>query len=63
MQVSEKSIIWFNRIQRWVLGAFFIAMGIIYASDGAWPIILIGAVLFGTSFLRPRRCIDDECSI
>ena len=63
MQVSEKSIIWFNRILRWVLGAFFIAMGIIYASDGAWPIILIGAVLIGTSFLRPRRCLDDECSI
>ena len=63
MQVSERSIIWFNRILRWVLGGFFIAMGIIYAGEGAWPIILIGAVLIGTSFLRPRRCIDDECSI
>jgi len=63
MQVSERSIIWFNRILRWVLGGFFIAMGVLYASEGAWPIIIIGGVLIATSFLRPRRCIDDECGI
>jgi hypothetical protein len=63
MQVSEQSIIWLNRIIRWLLGGFFIAMGVIYAKEGAWPIIIIGAVLIATSFLRPRRCLDDECSM
>jgi hypothetical protein len=63
MQISERSIIWFNRLLRWSLGAFFISMGIAYAKEGAWPIIILGVVLFATSFMRPRRCIDDECNI
>lgn len=63
MQVSEQTILWFNRIIRWVLGAFFIVMGVRYAGEGAWPISILGGVLIATSFLRPRRCIDDECRI
>lgn len=63
MQISEQSIIWLNRIIRWILGGFFITMGVLYASEGAWPIIIIGAVLIATSFLRPRRCIDGECRV
>jgi hypothetical protein len=63
MQLSEQSIIWLNRIIRWILGGFLITMGILYANEGAWPIIIIGTVLIATSFLRPRRCIDDECSM
>jgi hypothetical protein len=60
---SENGIIWFSRILRWSLGSLFIWAGIHYFRDGAWPALFFGSVLFITGWLRPRRCIDDQCDL
>lgn len=62
--LSTRRLIWFSRLLRWTLGLLFVGAGIYYFKDGAWPAILLGAVLIVTGFFRPRRCIDDEgCEI
>jgi hypothetical protein len=53
----------FSRLLRWTLGAVFIATGIWYYQDGAWPAIAFGSAMFITGFFRPRRCVDDKCDI
>ncbi len=60
---SVRNTIWFSRILRWTLGLFFIGVGVWYYREGAWPAILFGAVFIVTGFLRPRRCIDDNCAL
>jgi len=62
--LSTRRLVWFSRLLRWTLGLLFVGAGIYYFKDGAWPAILLGAVLIVTGFFRPRRCIDDEgCEI
>lgn len=62
--LSTRRLIWFSRLLRWTLGLLFVGAGIYYFKDGAWPAILLGAVLIVTGFFRPRRCIDDAgCEI
>lgn len=61
---STRRLIWFSRLLRWTLGLLFIGVGIYYYKDGAWPAILLGAVLVVTGFFRPRRCLDENgCEI
>jgi|GEM_PF-802227 uncharacterized membrane protein len=60
---ETKTVIWFSRILRWVLGAFFMGAGIIYFKQGAWPAILFGALIFVTAFFRPKRCLEEGCEI
>ncbi|MBX2922341.1 MAG: DUF2892 domain-containing protein [Chitinophagaceae bacterium] len=60
---SEKKVIWFSRILRWVLGLFFIGSGILYYSEGAWPAIVLGAVFIITGFFKPTRCLGGACAI
>ena len=57
---ATRRLVWFSRILRWSLGALFIGAGIYYYQDGAWPAILLGAVLVVTGFLRPKRCLEEE---
>jgi hypothetical protein len=59
---DEKLVIWFSRLLRWSLGAFFILLGIIYFDKGTWPAILFGALILITGFFKPKRCISD-CTI
>ena len=62
--VATRRLVWFSRVLRWSLGLLFIGVGIYYYKDGAWPAMLVGAVLVVTGFFRPRRCIEDEgCEI
>jgi hypothetical protein len=63
LQTSNNDLVLFSRLLRWVLGAGFIGVGIYYAKVGGWPAILFGAVMFGTGFLRPRRCINENCDV
>ncbi|MBX3240208.1 MAG: hypothetical protein KIT80_02860 [Chitinophagaceae bacterium] len=60
---SVQYTIWFSRILRWVLGIFFIGVGVWYYNDGAWPALIFGAVFFVTGFFKPRRCIDGSCAV
>jgi hypothetical protein len=62
--LTTRRLIWFSRLLRWSLGLLFVGAGIYYFKDGAWPAIMLGAVLIITGFFRPKRCIDDEgCEI
>lgn len=60
---ETRRVIWFSRILRWGLGAFFAGAGIIYFAEGAWPAILFGVLIFATGFFRPKRCLDESCSL
>lgn len=60
---DTRLVIWFSRILRWVLGAFFLGAGILYYDKGAWPAILFGVLIFVTGFFRPKRCLDETCSV
>lgn len=57
---STKLVIWLYRIIRWGFGATFITIGIVYDSFIA---IGFGAIMFATGFIRPRRCLNDNCSV
>jgi hypothetical protein len=58
--MNDKSLVWFSRSLRWLLGGLFVAVGIIYFKEGGWPAILFGSVLLITGFFRPKRCIDEN---
>lgn len=60
---STKNVVWFSRLLRWALGIVFTTVGVLYFNDGGWPAILFGIVFFATGFFRPRRCIDETCSL
>lgn len=60
---SSKYVIWFSRLLRWLAGSFFIAVGIWYYQEDAWPLILFGSILVLTGFLKPVRCINDGCAV
>lgn len=60
---ETRLVIWFSRILRWGLGSFFATVGILYYKEGAWPAIAFGAVIFATGFFRPKRCLDEQCTI
>ncbi|HTN06847.1 DUF2892 domain-containing protein [Agriterribacter sp.] len=61
--VSSKNVIWFSRLLRWGLGIVFIVTGYLYYSEGGWPALLFGVILFATGFLRPKRCLDGTCDL
>lgn len=60
---SNKKLVLLHRLVRWGLGSVFIAIGILYFSEGAWPVFLFGAAIMVTGFFNPRRCLDDTCDI
>ncbi len=53
--------IWLHRFLRFGLGAAFLTIATQY--EDAWPLYIFGGILFITGFLRPRRCIDDQCDL
>lgn len=59
MNKDEKLITWFSRLLRWLLGAFLMGAGIVYAHKGGWPAILFGALILVTGFFKPKRCINE----
>lgn len=55
------SPLWFYRLVRWGFGGFFIVVGAVY--EGAWAAYIFGALFIITSFLKPTRCVGNDCSI
>jgi len=61
---ENKMAIWFSSILRWSLGLLFMILGYIYFKDETgWVILVFGLIIFATGFIRPKRCIDDNCTI
>lgn len=57
-------VIWFSRILRWSLGMLLLLLGYTYAKDDyTWVLIVFGVLLVITGFLRPKRCLDNNCEI
>lgn len=52
---------WLSRIIRWALGLLLLWLA--YTCDDAQILYFVGAVVFATGFLRPRRCTSEHCSI
>jgi hypothetical protein len=63
MDMPSSHIILFSRILRWSLGVLFIGVGVLYRHDDGWPAILFGGAFIVSGFFRPRRCMDDGCSV
>jgi hypothetical protein len=65
VRTNDAMALWFSRILRWLLGAVFIVMGIIYLKQDAtaWALIGFGVIAFVSGFFRPRRCLDDNCQV
>ncbi len=64
MKLFTKNIIsplWMYRLVRWVFGAFFIAIGMLYKD--AWAAYLFGGLFIITSFFKPTGCIGANCSV
>lgn len=62
LPTSDKTKL-FSSLLRWILGALFVAIGILYRNEGGWPAILFGIAFFVTGFIRPRRCTGDNCTL
>ncbi|HSC36896.1 MAG TPA: hypothetical protein VLD19_03455 [Chitinophagaceae bacterium] len=58
---NKTMIIWVSKILRWSLGVLFIVWGIL--ADHDWYTISFGCIILATGFLKPRRCIDENCDI
>jgi hypothetical protein len=59
---STKWAIGFSSGLRWLLGVVFFGLGYVNRKEeSAWFLIIFGLVFFATGFIRPRRCIDDNC--
>lgn len=52
---------WVSRILRWALGIIFVWMA--YSFEDAEVLYFLGAVVFATGFLKPKRCTDGSCNI
>lgn len=55
-------VIWFSSLLRWALGAAAIYFGYAFRTEGAWPAMILGAILIITGFFRPKRCLEDGCT-
>jgi len=60
---DTRIILWVNRAIRWGLGITFLAIGILNNEEGRWFAIVFGAALVTTGFFRPRRCLEDNCTV
>jgi len=61
---GDKMVIWFSRILRWALGIGLLFLGAKYLKeDYGWVLILFGSITVVTGFLRPKRCLDDNCNV
>lgn len=63
MTMSDRKLVLFSSMLRWVMGSVFLGVGIAYIRDGAWPVILFGVAFIVSGFFRPRRCLDDGCDL
>lgn len=57
-----KIVVWFSSLLRWSLGAVAIYFGYAFRAEGAWPAIILGAILVVTGFFRPKRCLEEGCT-
>ena len=58
-----KMILWTNRLIRWSFGCLFLSFGLINKDEGRWIALVIGIAFIITGFFRPKRCLEEGCSI
>lgn len=56
---NNKRVIWVSRVLRWVLGSVIIIAGIHAGYD--WYAISFGLLVVVTGFIRPQRCLGNNC--
>lgn len=56
-------LIWAHRIVRWSFGGAFLLYGLSHHEEGSWFAIAFGAAILLTSFFRPKRCLEETCSL
>jgi uncharacterized membrane protein len=61
--LQNRQTAWFSRIVRWLFGGVFICVGILFFNQGGWPVLVFGIVIFLTGFLKPRRCMNNDCTL
>jgi hypothetical protein len=58
---TETLAIWLSRFLRFALGLLMLWLA--YSYDDAQILYFVGALIFATGFLKPKRCIDGACDI
>jgi len=60
---DTKIILWVNRAIRWGMGGLLISYGIWHTDESRWIGFVLGTAFIITGFIRPKRCLQDNCSI
>ena len=60
---ETKVVLWINRIVRWSFGGILLFYGLTNQDESRWVGIVIGTVVVITGFIRPKRCLEEKCSI
>ncbi len=60
---ETKIVLWFNRAIRWSFGSALLYYGIINHDESRWIGLVIGTVVVISGFIRPKRCLEDSCTI
>jgi hypothetical protein len=58
---TESIAIWLSRFLRFGLGLLLLWLA--YSYDDAQILYFVGALVFATGFIKPRRCIDGACDV
>ena len=61
--LDTKIVLWFNRLLRWFFGGALLYYGIINHDESRWIGLIIGTVVAISGFIRPKRCLEDSCTI
>lgn len=60
---AERMLIVISRLLRWSLGLLFIYLGYTRLQESyAWLLLVFGAGIIITGFLKPTRCLDKNCT-
>jgi len=60
---ETKIVLWFNRLIRWSFGGALLFYGITNHDESRWIGLVIGTVVVISGFIRPKRCLEDSCTI
>ena len=60
---NTKLLLWVNRTIRWGMGIAFLSIGMMIKEEGRWFALVFGAALIISGFFRPRRCLEENCTI
>ena len=60
---NTKLLLWVNRTIRWGMGIAFLSIGMMIKEEGRWFALVFGAAFIISGFFRPRRCLEENCTI